>query len=113
MQVIANSQWVPSNKKIVVLLYKVASLFVSAQELAALVVNVVNGRPVYLQDVATVSDGAATPQDYTFYYPGGTSNGQQYPAVFLAVAKQKGANAVSVAEAVLAELETLEAEWVA
>ncbi|CUS48684.1 MAG: RND-type NFE family putative nodulcation factor export system permease component [Idiomarinaceae bacterium HL-53] len=83
----------------------------SAQELAALVVNVVNGRPVYLQDVATVSDGAATPQDYTFYYPGGTSNGQQYPAVFLAVAKQKGANAVSVAEAVLAELETLEAEW--
>jgi len=44
--------------------------FRSASELASTVVNVVNGRPVYLRDVADVTDGPEQPSTYTFFYPG-------------------------------------------
>lgn len=77
----------------------------SAAELRKLVVNVVDGVPVYLDDVARISDGPAEPTSYTWLgfgpasdllgaYPG------IYPAVAVSIAKKKGANAVSVAREV-------------
>ncbi len=86
-----------------------------AAELRRLVVNVVAGRPVYLGDVARVLDGPAEPGDYTWitFGPSAGDNGRAegvYPAVFLSVAKRKGANAVSVARDVIRHLQTLEAE---
>ncbi|WP_194756423.1 efflux RND transporter permease subunit [Aliidiomarina indica] len=74
---------------------EVGSFFQSAGELSNVVINVVNGKPVYLRDVATVSDTANQAQDYTFYYPQGVEQG--LPSVYLAVGKQRGANAVRVA----------------
>ncbi|RUO23235.1 AcrB/AcrD/AcrF family protein [Aliidiomarina iranensis] len=99
--------------------------FTSATELANAVVNVVNGRPVYLQDVAKVTDGPELATSYTAFYPGpefsgltagddrtaASVEGEKYPAVYIAIAKQRGTNAVWVADDVLAELEELEATW--
>lgn len=90
--------------------------FRSANELADTVVNVVNGLPVYLRDVAKVTDGAEQAEHYTFFYPGVAGDVEKYqqaqhPAVFLSIAKQRGANAVWVADDILAAFATLEADW--
>jgi multidrug efflux pump subunit AcrB len=77
----------------------------SAAELEKLVVNVVDGVPVYLYDVARVSDGPAEPTSYTWLGFGPASGLRPaypgiYPAVAVAIAKQKGANAVGVSNEV-------------
>jgi len=86
--------------------------FNDASELGALVVNVVNGKPVYLRDVATITDGPAEPNNDTWFQHGPANDQASgtYPAVFLSVAKQKGSNAVTVAKDVIAELNTLKGE---
>ncbi|TRW48857.1 efflux RND transporter permease subunit [Aliidiomarina halalkaliphila] len=81
------------------------SFFQSATELGNTVINVVNGKPVYLRDVAAVRDIATQADQYTFYYPSGASQG--LPAVYIAVGKQRGANAVRVASDTLAVMESL------
>lgn len=100
-----------------------------AVELQNLVVNVVGNRPVYLKDVAEVIDGPAEPTSYTWIGFGPASRHPEspvehltpedlrqvrreirleyYPAVTIAVAKQKGANAVWVARAVEKRMEEL------
>ena len=83
----------------------------SARELESLVVNVVDGIPVYLKDVATVIDGPAEIDNYAWigFGPGSVkkSDGAFYPAVALSVAKKKGTNAVWVARDVEKQLESL------
>ena len=79
--------------------------FQSAAELRKLVVNVVDGVPVYLDDVARISDGPAEPVSYTWIGFGPASAmlpeyNDSYPAVAISVAKKKGANAVGVADEV-------------
>ena len=89
----------------------------SASEVGQTVVNVLNGQPVYLRDIATITDGPAEPSQYSFFYPGAAfseavlSQHQGLPAVFLAVGKQKGANAVWVANDVLQAFTELEQHW--
>lgn len=86
--------------------------FNDASELGSLVVNVVNGKPVYLRDVALITDGPSEAENDTWYQKGSASGqvSETHPAVFLSVAKQKGSNAVSVAKDVLAELDVLKSE---
>lgn len=84
----------------------------SAEELAALVVNVAADRPVYLRDVAVVIDGPAEVDTYSWIGfgpadPSAPRSEQFHPAVHLAVAKRKGANAVTVARAIEERLEEL------
>ena len=66
-------------------------------------------RPVYLRDVATISDGPAEPDQYVFFGTGPAASEKEsgrkhaasrgvYPAVTLTVAKRKGTNAITVAE---------------
>ncbi len=79
------------------------SFIQSAEDLRKLVINVVDGVPVYLDDVATVTDGPAEPTSYTWIGFGPASNKLQkyphvYPAVAISIAKKKGSNAVWVAE---------------
>jgi multidrug efflux pump subunit AcrB len=89
------------------------TFFRSSAELRRAVVNVVDGRPVHLEDVATVHDGAAEPDTYTWIGFGPAREAADpgsglYPAVAVSVGKRRGANAVQVARAVerrLAELE--------
>jgi multidrug efflux pump subunit AcrB len=75
-------------------------------DLAAMVVNVVDGVPVPLADVATILDGPAEPNLYSWIRFGGAA--ESYPAVNIAIAKQRGSNAVSVAGDLVDRLTELE-----
>ncbi len=89
----------------------------NAAEIGRLVIAVDQARPVYLRDVARIEDGPEEATTYTriSFGPGqDTAKGDEtsdrrrdYPAVTIAVAKQKGANAVSVARDLEAKLEEL------
>jgi multidrug efflux pump subunit AcrB len=74
-------------------------------ELGNLVIRVSDGRPVYLKNVADIVDGPAPATTYSWigFGPADSQFGDErevFPAVHLAVAKRKGANAVRVAEEV-------------
>ncbi|MBR7780794.1 efflux RND transporter permease subunit [Undibacterium luofuense] len=82
--------------------------FSDAREVEQLVVAVRQNRPVYLHDVASVTDGSAVPGQYVWYgvtRTGGASG--EYPAITMSVTKKAGQNAVEVASAVKARLELL------
>ncbi len=77
----------------------------STEALRQLVINVVDGNPVYLDDVATIIDGPAEPNHYTWIdfaeaHPQYQDSDNKFPMVTISVAKQRGTNAVSVASAV-------------
>ncbi len=77
--------------------------------LEALVVNVIDGVPITLGEVAKLRDGAEVPRHYTtLHRREGKETSSAYPLVTLSVAKQRGANAVAVSEAALATLRDLE-----
>jgi multidrug efflux pump subunit AcrB len=85
----------------------------SAAALRNLVVNVIDGAPVHLREVATVIDGAAEATSYSWIDLRETPAGAQrtgHPMVAISVAKQRGANAVRVAEDTLALLDRLQEE---
>jgi multidrug efflux pump subunit AcrB len=88
----------------------------TSADVEGIVVGVYNERPVYLRDVAAISDGPADPDQYAFFGMGpaasekglhsdDASSHGVYPAVTLTVAKRKGANAISVAQKVLKRVE--------
>lgn len=83
-----------------------------AAAVGRLVVSAQEGRPVYLNEVATVSDGVQEATDYVFFGLGPaaghkdiTGGAGDYPAVTISVAKRKGANATWVAEELLKRVE--------
>ena len=79
----------------------------SRDDVGGLIVSARNGKPIYLDDVATVTDAPRTPSHYVWYGtgPAGAAHGapaaHQAPAVTLAIAKQPGTNAIDVATAVI------------
>jgi multidrug efflux pump subunit AcrB len=85
----------------------------TSRDVGAVVLGVSAGRPVYLRDVAEIRDGPAEPSDYVLlglgHGSGKTQTGPmgEYPAVTLSVAKRKGKNAVTVANAVLKKVSLL------
>ena len=107
----------------------------SVADVENLVVGVFDDRPVFLKDVAKVVDGPAEVTDYVRHGWGAASSFEKHestpgwligskheehaepnhstlldesiPAVTIAIAKQKGANAVQVAEAVIQEANRL------
>jgi len=98
----------------------------NADDVGRVVVGVSGGRPVYLSDVAQISDGPEEPADYVFlgFGPaahlsrsvppakgqiaapvpaasGAGADDWSFPAVTISVAKRKGMNAIKVADRVL------------
>ena len=71
-----------------------------AAELGGLVVGVRNGKPILLQDVATLRDGPPPPQQYVWHGVADEA-GSEYPAVTLAITKKEGENAITVADALM------------
>ena len=67
------------------------------------VVGVTAGAPIFLRDVAAVTDSTADPSTYTFF---GDASGDE-PSVTLSIAKRPGANAIEVSHAILAEVAAL------
>ncbi|GAA0575479.1 efflux RND transporter permease subunit [Caenispirillum bisanense] len=85
-------------------------------DIGQLLVTTQDGRPVYLQDVAEVVVGAA-PGDARVWQVQAGGNGtaaevSARPAVSIALAKRSGANAVTVADAVLTRLEGLKGDLI-
>ena len=72
------------------------------QDVGSVVVGVRAGRPVYLRNVAEIAEGYGEPTGYVNHRPAG---GQPEQAVTIAVAKRRGANAATVAHAVLGRVE--------
>ena len=91
------------------------SFLKNAREVGDLVVHVSSGRPVYLRDVAKITDGPAEAANYVFMGlgPAAAKKGlkgnpaSQSEAVTIAVAKQQGANASLVAGEALKKIEAL------
>jgi len=83
-----------------------------AADVRSLVVGVVDGRPVYVGDVAEVTDGPPQPSRYVWSGTGpaaasGSPRGE-FPAVTIEVTKKPGANAVVVASELLERMHALE-----
>ena len=80
------------------------NIFTRRDDLEAVLVGVVHGRPVYLRDVAgQIVDGPGDPANYVAFGTASTANSTrgQYPAVTITVAKRKGTNATDIANTVL------------
>ncbi|MBV1774296.1 efflux RND transporter permease subunit [Burkholderiaceae bacterium DAT-1] len=78
----------------------------NARDAAQMVVGVRNGKPIYLQDVARVTDGPL-PSVRSVWHGVAGKDGGEYPAVTLAITKQPGQNAVVVADALIKRVDEL------
>lgn len=77
------------------------------EEVADLVVGVRNKAPIFLRDVAEISLGTDTPEQYVSFGKGKGLEKGRFPALTLAVSKKPGENAVDVAEAVIQRFEQM------
>ncbi len=84
----------------------------NAKDVESLIVGVRNGSPVYVRDVAQVTEGPGDAKSLVQYYSGPAAaadapktNGA--PAVTIAIAKKIGTNGVSVANGILAKIDSL------
>ncbi len=92
------------NEKNTLYYVKTGNFIRSESDLENLVVGWYGGKPVYLKDIATITEGPGGVHDYVAMGFGADSKryGQpMYPAVTIAVAKKTGTNAVNVADDVL------------
>jgi multidrug efflux pump subunit AcrB len=82
-------------------------------DIGLLLLTTRDGRPVYVKDVADVVVGAVEP-DHRAWTLTRTASGslERRPAVTIAFAKRKGANAVTVADGLLERLKTVEGRLV-
>ncbi len=78
----------------------------NAREVSELVVGVHQGRAVFLQDVAQVSEGPLPARNYVRFGSAG-EQAREYPAVTLTVTKKPGENAIDVSEGVMARIAEL------
>jgi multidrug efflux pump subunit AcrB len=79
----------------------------SAQDVGMLTVRSASGAPVYLRDVAAVSQGPREDQARAWRWARRDGRWSSAPAVSIAIAKRAGANAVVVSDAVLQRLDSL------
>ncbi|MFP5418848.1 MAG: efflux RND transporter permease subunit [Gammaproteobacteria bacterium] len=100
---------VSNNQEILV---QTGTFLTGAEDVSQLVVGVTQGRPVYMNDVATIVAGPDQPARYVWHGLGAgggqaADHGQTFPAVTLAISKKPGENAVDVAEKVIARVNAL------
>ncbi len=93
-------------------LLKTGQFLTSQEDVENLVVGTSQSMPVYLKQIATVTDGPASPANYVSMgfgkgSPKGMKNPSEYPAVTLSVSKVKGADAMMISEQLLEKVESL------
>jgi multidrug efflux pump subunit AcrB len=101
---------VQNNREVLV---QAGSFLSNAYEVKQLVIGVSDGKPVFLRDIAEVQDGADQPSSYVWLGVGPAAADKQikakgeFTAVTLAITKKPGANAVEIAEKLLARVDEL------
>ena len=94
-------------------LVQTGSFLANAMDVKQLVVGVSDNKPVFLRDVADVKDGADQPSSYVWMGTGPAAADKdikakgEYTAVTIAISKKPGANAVDVADNLLARVAEL------
>jgi len=96
-------------------LVEVGGFIRNAEDLGNIVAGTWEGKPVYLKDIAKISDGPGEPGSYLFFGTGPQAEqkgikaepGKLYRAVTVAISKRKGKNATKIAETVLNKVEAL------
>ncbi|MEY2781455.1 MAG: hypothetical protein RL307_1159 [Pseudomonadota bacterium] len=83
------------------------SFFANASELEDLVVQVSQGKPVYLKDVAAVKEGSLTPSRMMWFGSRSAQGPEEHVAVTLSITKKVGENAIDVANAVTQRVQQL------
>lgn len=93
---------------------KTGTFFKSKEDLGNLILEVYKGSPVYLKNVAKITDGPEEPKNYTSYGYGfdeiqkvGLKYGAEFPSVTLSVSKIKNSDAKIIAKKVLSSIENL------
>lgn len=85
----------------------------SSDDVGNLVVGIYQQQPVYLKQIAAVTEGAEMPKQYVLFGYGKAdvanahSFNSNYPAVTLSIAKKKGADAMKLSEQILSKVEHL------
>lgn len=87
-----------------VMLVETSGFIVSKEDLDRVILNA-SGKPVFLRDIAKISDGPEDVDNYVLYGEKGKS--ELTPAVTISVAKRKGKNATVIAEKVLEKVNLL------
>jgi multidrug efflux pump subunit AcrB len=97
-----------SNREMIV---ETGGFLEDSKDVEDLVIGSIGQKPVYLRDLAEITDGPEEPSQYVFFGRGAAAAAKQipqigrtgtgFPAVTLAIAKRKGTNAVLVADSVL------------
>ncbi|MBI5626481.1 MAG: efflux RND transporter permease subunit [Nitrosomonadales bacterium] len=101
---------VQNNREVLV---QTGSFLSNANEVKELVVGVSDGKPVFVRDIAEVQDGADQPGSYVWLGTGPAAEDKQigakgeFTAVTLAITKKPGANAVEIAEELMARVDQL------
>ena len=94
-------------------LVEAGKFFTSAEEVEDMIVGVYMGSPVYLKNVAKISDGPEENQNYVSYGFGGTElaenkkAGVEFSAVTVSISKRKGADAKRIADEVKEKIDNL------
>ena len=96
---------------------RTGSFLTSAKEIGRLVIAIRQGAPVYVRDVARVSQEPAEPDEMVAFftgpaYEGDTELSDGDPAVTVAIAKKEGSNGVTVAKAILKKVEQLKGDLI-
>ncbi len=84
----------------------------TATDVENLVVGVQQKQPIYLKQIAKIIDGPEVPQNYVSlgFGKGSVKSSDyksEYPAVTISVAKRKGADAMKIAEVIIAKVDYL------
>ena len=89
------------------------SFLASRDDVGGLIISARDGKPIYLDDVATVTDAPRTPSRFAWFGTGprfadiGLPAVERAPAVTLAVSKKPGSNAIDVATDLIRRVDAL------
>ena len=106
---------VANNREIQV---QAGELLTTPDEVASLIVGLYNGSPIYLRDVADVRLGPDQPEQSVWFGTGPAAAQKDinakgtFPAVTIAVAKQPGTNAATIANQVIERIDQLKGTFI-
>ncbi len=105
------------NRNNVEYLVETGNFFQSVDDVKNTVVGVFNGSPVYLKNVAEITDGPAEPENYTSFAFGESALEKneytgEYSSVTISIAKRKGSDAKVIADQVEEKVEYMKGKIV-